>query len=71
MCQYCLTSPCPSGCPNFEEPDPEYICDDCHCGIYHEDEFADINGKRYHLECLEEMSIKKLMALLGVDVSTA
>ena len=71
MCMYCLTSPCPVGCPNYEEPDPEYVCDMCNEGIYHEDRFADIDGKRYHLDCLEEMGIKDLMALVGVDVFIA
>lgn len=71
MCQYCLTSPCPSGCPNYEEPDPEYVCDECGEGIYHDDKFVDIDGERYHLECLGGMDIEKLLILLGVDYFTA
>lgn len=71
MCMYCLTPTCPVGCPNYEGPDPEYVCDECREGIYPEDEFADIDGKRYHLDCLSDMGTKKLLKLLDVDVRTA
>ncbi len=71
MCQYCLTPQCPSGCPNYEGPDPEYVCDECGEGIYSDDKYVDIDGNRYHLDCVEDMSITDLLALLGVDVFTA
>ena len=71
MCQYCLTSPCPSGCPNADEPEAEFDCKYCGDGIFKEDEYVEIEGVRYHLDCLNDMGIKELLELLEVDVMTA
>lgn len=71
MCQYCLTSPCPAGCPNADEPEATETCKYCGDGIFKEDEYAEIEGVCYHIDCLSDMGIKELLELLGVDVKIA
>ena len=29
MCEICRMFPCPSGCPNADEPKAVYVCDQC------------------------------------------
>lgn len=71
MCQYCLTSPCPAGCPNADEPEPTETCKHCGDGIFCEDEYVEINGLCYHIECIGDMEPRELLELLMVDVKTA
>lgn len=71
MCQYCLTSPCLAGCPNEDEPEAKTDCKYCGDGIFKEDEYAEIEGVCYHIDCLSDMGIKELLELLGVEVKVA
>lgn len=71
MCEYCLTSPCPAGCPNADEPEPTHLCKHCRDGIFCEDEFVEIEGLCYHIDCIKDMGTRELLELLGVDVKIA
>ena len=50
---------------------PAYTCKDCGEGIVSGDEFAEIDGDYYHVECLENMTTRELLALLDVYTETA
>ena len=71
MCSVCLRSPCDPRCPNAPEPPSVHTCKDCGEGIVSGDEFAEINGEYYHIECLENMTTRELLALLDVYTETA
>lgn len=55
MCDYCRNTPCSHGCPNEEEPAPEYTCAECGDGIYVGDKVLKVwrDGSlcRFHDEC--------------------
>lgn len=62
--------PCAFGCPNREE-EIIFKCKLCNDGIITNEEYAEINGKKYHLNCLEELSIIELLDLCGYETQTA
>ena len=33
-CNYCLSSPCRRGCPNYDDPEPIGFCNICEKAIY-------------------------------------
>ena len=71
MCSECHSWPHLPGCPNAPEPKAIFTCKHCGDGIIAEDEFADIDGDKYHAECLEDMTIYQLLGLFGVSVEIA
>lgn len=71
MCEFCHSFPHLHGCPNEPEPKAIYTCRCCGEGIVADDRYADIDGEKYHAECLEEMTIYKLLDLFGVSVEVA
>ena len=58
-------TPCHNNCPNAEDPPAIYTCFECHDGISVGDEYVNIDGEYYHLDCLKEMDIKDLLKLFG------
>ncbi len=71
MCEFCHSYPHLHGCPNEPEPRAIYTCRCCGEGIIADDQYADIDGEKYHTECLEDMTIYKLLDLFGVSVEVA
>lgn len=71
MCEFCHSFPHLHGCPNEPEPKAIYTCRCCGEGIVADDQYADIDGEKYHAECLEDMTIYKLLDLFGVSVEVA
>lgn len=67
----CLRSPCDARCPNAPEPPAVHICKDCGENIVPGDECAEIDGSYYHIECLENMTTRELLALFDVFPETA
>ena len=58
MCDYCRTSPCPPGCPNFEEPEGVAECQECDRQIYENEDRYDIPGVgTYCTDCMDEFKI--------------
>lgn len=54
MCNYCLMSKCPPGCPNYEPPKASYYCDVCGESIYDGDKYIiNDNGEYAHWECVD------------------
>lgn len=71
MCSLCLRSPCDARCPNAPAPPAVYTCKDCGEDIVPGDEFAEIDGEYYHIECLEDMTTRELLKLFDVYTETA
>lgn len=71
MCSECHMHPCHPSCPNAPEPKAIYRCKHCYEGICEGDEMVEIEGKHYHLECVEDMTTKELLVLLGYEVEVA
>ncbi len=59
-----MRSPCDPRCPNAPEPPAVHTCKDCGEGIVPGDEFAEINGEYYHIECLENITTRELLAFV-------
>ena len=68
MCAECLRTPCDPRCPNAPEQEHIYECENCDGGIIPGDDFVEINGKYYHVDCLD---VEELLELLEIDVETA
>lgn len=70
-CEYCHTLPHLPGCPAAPEPRAVHRCKYCGDGIVEGEEFYDIDGVFYHVECLEEMGVIKILRLLGIEMEEA
>ena len=58
MCEYCRTSPCPSGCPNADEPENIGVCIECDRAVYECETRYDIPGIGLYCEdCINEFRI--------------
>lgn len=66
MCAVCMRSPCDSRCPNAPEPQSMDTCPECDEGIIFGDEYAEIDGMKYHVDCLESKDIRELLKLFDV-----
>lgn len=71
MCSVCLKNPCEPRCPNARDPAAVYDCQKCNEGIIPGDEYTEIGGMKYHVECLEGMTIRELLQMFGVYTYTA
>ena len=68
MCSECMSNPCHPRCPNAQEPEHVYECEFCDSGIIYGDDFVEIDGKYYHVDCLD---VDELLKLMDVDVQIA
>lgn len=68
MCSECLRTPCHPRCPNAPDPEPIYDCEFCDGGITAGEDFVEIDGKYYHVDCL---SVTELLEILEIDVHVA
>lgn len=71
MCSICGYSKCPSGCPNADEPPAVYECDVCGESIVVGDEYVDIDGKKIHRECFEDLDLGDVLEFAGGSLQTA
>lgn len=71
MCSVCLQSPCHSRCPNAPEPVPTYTCCECGEGIYKGEKYFDGADGTVCKNCMEEMTVSKLLELVGESLMTA
>lgn len=46
-------------------------CDSCREDIVEGDEYCEIDGFKFHLDCLSDMTTKELLEFVGVPVMTA
>ena len=52
MCNICLRTDCPPGCPNAPEPPSVFICSGCGDTIYEGDDYYDVLGEQFCSECM-------------------
>lgn len=71
MCRTCYKTPCDPRCPNAEPEKPIHVCDHCKEGIFFEERYAEIDGIKYCLGCLESMDLEELLALFSVHLQKA
>lgn len=71
MCAMCGSYPCVSRCPNAPEPVPVYECSKCGCGIMDGDRYYNSPEGYICEECIEDMTAKEFMELIGETFSTA
>lgn len=58
MCEYCGDSPCPPGCPNFEEPKGIAECKECDRQISENENHYDIPGVGiYCTDCMYDFLV--------------
>lgn len=71
MCRVCMHTPCHPRCPNASEPAAVYECCKCGCGIYDGDRFYYSLCGYVCEDCIEDMTVKEFMELIGEMFSTA
>lgn len=54
MCEICRQYPCHPCCPNADEIEPIYICDNCKEGIYDGEYVFEIGGCKYCEGCIND-----------------
>lgn len=68
MCCYCLQSPCPPGCPNYDPPS-NGTCAACGDFLPIKSRIVNIDGKKYHYDCVNEMTFSEVLELAGIDTT--
>ena len=72
MCEYCHSNHHKAGCPNEPGPKEVYRCKYCEEAILEGEQFVEINDERYHIECIELLSVHELLELLvEIDIKIA
>lgn len=60
------------GCPHAPAPRAVYVCEHCGVGICEGHLYVTVDGDRYHLDCLEDMSTRELLAeVFNIEIETA
>ena len=68
MCSVCKSFKCHPSCPNAPEPKRYAVCKMCHEDILDGEEMVEIEGKKYHLDCL---SASDVLDLLEIPITVA
>lgn len=71
MCSICHSTPCLSACPNAKEPYSIGKCKYCGDPIYVGEEYGEIEGRKYHYECLGEFSVTDWLEIVGGQIKDA
>ncbi len=71
LCQICGQIPCHPRYPNAEEPKGKLTCIKCGYGIMEDDEYLASPGGPVCLECLEEMTTRKVIEICGEELQRA
>lgn len=66
MCSYCLQSPCPPGCPNYDPPS-NGICDSCGEQLPIGAKIVRLNDKKFHYDCICEMPYSEVLEIAGIN----
>lgn len=68
MCKICMSDPCVETCPNYGR---KVIakCKICFNNICDDEQYAEIDGDCYHLDCLEDdLTVKELIEMCGGEI---
>lgn len=68
MCEYCRTTPHHPRCPLADKPQTDINCSCCNEGIVLGDEYIEVDGNYYHLNCVEMLSTCELLNIFNCDV---
>ena len=68
MCDICRCNPCASACPNGPDVKEYGICQMCKNEIIDGDDYIEVDGKLYHLECL---GVCDLLDILDIRIMEA
>lgn len=71
MCAMCGSYPCMNRCPNAPEPVPVHKCSKCGYGIMDGEKYYDGPKGPICEDCIEDMTVKEFMELIGETFSTA
>lgn len=71
MCSLCRQIPCHPRCPNVPEPVPIMRCSECGEGIFEGDKYYNTGNGGVCKYCIEDMTAKEFMELIGEIFSTA
>ncbi len=64
MCEYCLTYPCPPGCPNYDPP-CNGVCAACDEDLPIGSRIVKLGGQKYHYDCIKEMPYDEILSAAG------
>lgn len=65
MCYLCNQVPCPSACPNATSISCD-ICSECGADICQGEEFYNLNGNKYHKECVSMLTSTYILKVLKI-----
>lgn len=60
-------------CPYADEPEPVSIgkCECCDKDIMTDEEYVELDGYKYHYDCLSVLSVREVLDVLEIDVKVA
>lgn len=65
MCQLCRSYPCNPSCPNAPAPPAFGRCKWCKDEILAGDEYVDLDGDYYHVDCFDDAAVEILYEEYG------
>lgn len=71
MCDICLHNPHLTGCPNAPEPPTVWKCRYCGESIFAGDDYFEVDGDHYHLDCGTDCSTDILIDKFGATKGIA
>ncbi len=69
MCYLCKEAPCDVNCPSFVDSSLEE-CAECGAYVSEGQEFYDLNGYKYHKECISMLTSTDILDVLEVKPRT-
>ena len=71
MCDIYRSTPCHVLCPNAEHPPKVYTCSLCSDDIRVGDEYVETKDGYYHFECIDNLTTREIIELLGGCIGEA
>ena len=66
MCYLCNEAPCHMACPHFVDSSLQ-DCAECGSYICEGDKFYDLNGYKYHRECISMLTSTDILEILEIE----
>ena len=71
MCQICMQTICPAGCPNAEDDKPVHKCAECEGDIWYGQRYFNSYKGPVCYSCLKEKTVLELAELFEVELEKA
>ena len=68
MCYLCKESPCVPSCPSFSDSSLD-DCSECGSSICHGQQFYNLNGYKFHEECVSLLNSTDILEILEIKPS--